>query len=115
SQSRQEMQTLGVHVSMVEPGFFSTHIYDFLEESLQRIWHQLAPDIQESYGQKLLKMYCKTMQFLKRTSGKNLRLVTDCIEHALMSHHPRARYSAGWDAKLLFLPASYLPSWVVDW
>ncbi|XP_025033208.1 retinol dehydrogenase 16-like [Python bivittatus] len=75
----------------------------------------LAPDIQESYGQKFLKMYCKMMQHSKTYSGKNLRLVTDRIEHALTSRHPRARYSAGWDAKLLFLPASYWPSWVVDW
>ncbi|XP_025033237.1 short-chain dehydrogenase/reductase family 9C member 7-like, partial [Python bivittatus] len=47
---RQEMQTLGVHVSVVESGAFSTPIYDPPEESLQRIWHQLAPDIQETMG-----------------------------------------------------------------
>ncbi|KAM6472862.1 retinol dehydrogenase 16-like [Liasis olivaceus] len=97
---RQEMQTLGIHDSVAKPGVFSTTIYNPLEESLQRIWRQLAPDIQESYGEKFLKMYCKRVQFLKRTSGKNLHLVMDRIEHALMSHHPRARYSAGCSACL---------------
>ncbi|KAM6472853.1 retinol dehydrogenase 16-like isoform 1-T2 [Liasis olivaceus] len=112
---RQEMQTFGVHVSIIEPGGFSTSIYNHQEDSLQRIWRQLAPDVQESYGEKFLKMYWKTVQYLKKSNKKNLHLVTDRIEHVLMSHHPRARYSAGWDAKLLCLPASYLPSWVVDW
>ncbi|XP_025033339.1 retinol dehydrogenase 16-like, partial [Python bivittatus] len=59
---RQEMQTFGVHVSMVEPGAFSTSIYNHQEESLQRIWRQLAPDIQESYGQKFLKTFCEVSQ-----------------------------------------------------
>ncbi|XP_063149814.1 retinol dehydrogenase 16-like isoform X1 [Candoia aspera] len=112
---RQEMQTFGVHVSMIEPGSFSTSILNHVEETLQNIWCQLPPDIQESYGQKFLKMYCKVIQLAKKTGEKNLCLVTDCIEHALTSYHPRARYSAGWDAKLFFLPVSYLPSWVVDW
>ncbi|KAM6472861.1 retinol dehydrogenase 16-like isoform 2-T3 [Liasis olivaceus] len=112
---RQEMQTLGVHVSVVEPGAFLTSIFNHQEESFQSTWFQLAPDIQESYGQKFLKMYCKMVQRARTYGEKNLRLVTDRIEHALTSRHPHARYSAGWDAKLLFLPASYLPSWVVDW
>ncbi|NXR47688.1 RDH1 dehydrogenase, partial [Hippolais icterina] len=45
---------------------------------------------------------------------KDLSKVTRCIEHALRAQHPRSRYSAGWDAKLLWLPASYLPSALVD-
>uniref|UniRef100_A0A8C6XD98 17-beta-hydroxysteroid dehydrogenase type 6 n=1 Tax=Naja naja TaxID=35670 RepID=A0A8C6XD98_NAJNA len=44
----------------------------------------------------------------------NLFLVTDCIEHALTSCYPRARYSGGLDAKLFYLPVSYLPSSVAD-
>ena len=36
------------------------------------------------------------------------------MEHALTACHPRSRYSAGWDAKFLYLPMSYLPSFLVD-
>ena len=44
----------------------------------------------------------------------DLSKVTNCMEHALTSAHPRTRYSAGWDAKLLWIPLSYMPSFVVD-
>lgn len=50
---------------------------------------------------------------LKRCSS-NLTLVTDCMEHALTSRFPRTRYSVGWDAKLLYIPLSYLPSAITD-
>uniref|UniRef100_A0A667ZXF6 Retinol dehydrogenase 5 (11-cis/9-cis) n=1 Tax=Myripristis murdjan TaxID=586833 RepID=A0A667ZXF6_9TELE len=44
----------------------------------------------------------------------DLAKVTNCMEHALTSAYPRTRYSAGWDAKLIWIPLSYMPSWVVD-
>lgn len=44
----------------------------------------------------------------------DLNKVTNCMEHALTAAHPRTRYSAGWDAKLLWIPLSYMPSFVVD-
>ena len=44
----------------------------------------------------------------------DLAKVTSCLEHALTARHPRTRYSPGWDAKLLWLPASYLPASLVD-
>lgn len=40
--------------------------------------------------------------------------VTRCMEHALTACVPRTRYSAGWDAKLFWIPLSYLPSFVSD-
>ncbi|CDQ96672.1 unnamed protein product [Oncorhynchus mykiss] len=36
------------------------------------------------------------------------------MEHALASSYPRTRYSAGWDAKLGWIPLSYMPSCVID-
>lgn len=44
----------------------------------------------------------------------DLTKVTGCLEHALTAQYPRTRYSPGWDAKLLWLPASYLPACLVD-
>lgn len=44
----------------------------------------------------------------------DLTKVSRCLEHALTARHPRTRYSPGWDAKLLWLPASYLPASLVD-
>ncbi|KAK7830941.1 hypothetical protein U0070_018485 [Myodes glareolus] len=50
-------------------------------------------------GLKLLDKMCK----------EDLSLVTDCVEHVLTSCHSQTRFSAGWDAKLFFIPVSYLP------
>lgn len=40
--------------------------------------------------------------------------VTRCMAHALTARFPRSRYAAGWDAKLLWIPLTYLPSFVSD-
>lgn len=44
----------------------------------------------------------------------DLSKVTRCMQHALTARFPRTRYGAGWDAKLFWLPLSYLPSFVSD-
>ena len=54
------------------------------------------------------------IKLLEKLCNKDLSLVTDCMEHALTSRHPRTRYSAGWDAKLFYIPVSYLPTCLAD-
>lgn len=44
----------------------------------------------------------------------DLSKVTWCMKHALTARFPRTRYGAGWDAKLFWIPLSYLPSFVSD-
>lgn len=46
--------------------------------------------------------------------SSDISRVTRCMEHALTARFPRTRYSAGWDAKLLWIPLTYLPSFVAD-
>uniref|UniRef100_A0A8C6Q6A5 Retinol dehydrogenase 1 n=1 Tax=Nothobranchius furzeri TaxID=105023 RepID=A0A8C6Q6A5_NOTFU len=46
--------------------------------------------------------------------SSDISKVTRCMEHALTARHPRTRYGAGWDAKLFWIPLSYLPSFVAD-
>lgn len=41
--------------------------------------------------------------------------VVRCMEHAVAAIRPRTRYSPGWDAKLLWLPLSYMPSRIQDY
>lgn len=56
----------------------------------------------------------KSVEKLKSTCCNNLYLVTNCMEHALTACHPRTRYSPGWDAKLFYIPMSYMPTLLVD-
>ncbi|XP_053138694.1 17-beta-hydroxysteroid dehydrogenase type 6-like [Hemicordylus capensis] len=111
---RREIHPFGVKVSIVEPGTFFTPIFDDAIEDLRDVWSRLPSEIKESYGEQYFKSYCNLLQFAIEIGNKNLCLVTDCIEHALTSSRPCIRYIAGWDAKFLYIPLSYLPASVAD-
>ncbi|XP_063997610.1 retinol dehydrogenase 16-like [Pogoniulus pusillus] len=113
---RLEMQHFGVKVSIIEPGFFSTAITQFDTHSkiFQSCWERLPQETKAAYGDSYLEGYRSGFKTLQPFFSPRLRLVADCMEHALTSCHPRARYSAGWDAKLFYIPLSYLPSAFTD-
>ncbi|XP_005532021.1 PREDICTED: retinol dehydrogenase 16-like [Pseudopodoces humilis] len=113
---RLEMNKFGVKVCVIEPGYFKTMITntDNLEKNFHSIWNKLPEEIKASYGENYLRRLVSTLKVLEKTYNTDLSLVTNCMEHALTSLHPRYRYSAGWDAKLLYLPISYLPSALSD-
>lgn len=48
-------------------------------------------------------------------SDGDLMKVVNCMEHAVSAVKPRTRYSPGWDAKLFWLPLSYMPTCVTDY
>lgn len=51
---------------------------------------------------------------VEKLSDKDLMKVVHCMEHAVAAVRPRTRYSPGWDAKLFWLPLSYMPARVSD-
>ncbi|XP_010707725.1 retinol dehydrogenase 16 [Meleagris gallopavo] len=113
---RLEMQHFGVKVSIIEPGYFKTSITSTvgLEKSFLRTWERLPNETKASYGDKYLQDFLTAMRQAEKRCNPNLSLVTDCMEHALTSRYPRCRYAAGWDAKLFYIPLSYMPSAITD-
>ncbi|XP_076776660.1 retinol dehydrogenase 16-like [Arvicanthis niloticus] len=113
---RRELSYFGVKVAIIEPGLFKTSMSDSarLSSNFQMLWDQTSSEIREIYGDKYLASCLKMLNELDQRCNKDLSLVTDCMEHALTACHPRTRYSAGWDAKLFYLPLSYLPTSLVD-
>ncbi|NXP83515.1 RDH2 dehydrogenase, partial [Ramphastos sulfuratus] len=113
---RLEMQRFGVRVSIIEPGFFRTAITssESLERHFRRLWERLPQETKALYGDNYLEDVLVSMRRIQKKCSPQLSVVTDCMEHALTSCHPRARYSAGWDAKLIYIPLSYLPSAFTD-
>ncbi|KAM9115521.1 retinol dehydrogenase 16-like isoform 1-T2 [Pangshura tecta] len=113
---RREMLPFGVKVCVIEPGYFSTAVTNpqLIIENFTRLWEQLPEETKASYGESYLKAFIHATHDLPKSCSSDLSIVTSCLEHALTARHPRTRYSAGWDAKLVFLPLSYLPTWFAD-
>ncbi|XP_075810375.1 retinol dehydrogenase 16-like [Microtus pennsylvanicus] len=113
---RRELSYFGVKVAIIEPGFFQTAISnsDRHFSHNKMLWDRASPEVKEIYDEKFLLSYETTIKLLDKLCNKDLSLVTDCMEHALTSRHPRTRYSAGWDAKLFYIPVSYLPTCLAD-
>ncbi|KFZ48262.1 Retinol dehydrogenase 2, partial [Antrostomus carolinensis] len=113
---RLEMRSFGVKVSVIEPGYFKTMITNMesMENNFVSIWEKIPKETKASYGENYLKEFLVEVRKMQKKCNSNLTLVTDCMEHALTSCFPRTRYSAGWDAKLLYIPLSYLPSAFTD-
>ncbi|XP_068519457.1 retinol dehydrogenase 16-like [Anas acuta] len=113
---RLEMRHFGVKVSIIEPGYFKTGITsaESLEKCFLSTWEKVSDETKAAYGENYLKGFLEGAKKMHKRCNSNLSLVTDCMEHALTSRYPRARYSAGWDAKLLYIPLSYLPSAIAD-
>ncbi|XP_053313655.1 retinol dehydrogenase 16-like [Spea bombifrons] len=115
---RRELRQFGVSVSIIEPGYFQTQLnnLDHMKNSLQNIWSSTSPEIHQSYGIQYFHDYVTGMMktFLS-LCNTDLTPVARCMEHALTAVHPWTRYSAGWDAKLFFIPVSYLPTVLSDY
>ncbi|XP_069472356.1 dehydrogenase/reductase SDR family member 9-like [Ambystoma mexicanum] len=115
---RRDMKAFGVKVSLIEPGLFKTALTDpvrVLREKMDA-FHQLPPEVKHQYGDDFIQKDSEKKRALNELIlNKDLSLVVWCMEHALTSQHPRTRYSAGWDAKLLWIPLSHMPTCVQDY
>ncbi|KAM8857520.1 retinol dehydrogenase 7-like [Synchiropus picturatus] len=114
---RRDMQHFGIQVSIIEPGFFKTAVTrtDLIEADVRRLWTSVPQEVRDSYGPTYFDDYIKAQNFsLGLLCSPDISKVTRCMEHALSACTPKTRYSAGWDAKFLWLPLSYCPSFVSD-
>ncbi|XP_053156054.1 retinol dehydrogenase 16-like [Hemicordylus capensis] len=114
---RREMSCFGVKVCIIEPGYFQTMITNekLILDNFHGSWERLPKETKQAYSEAYLQKLLKETREIQHRCSSNLSLVTNCMVHALTAEHPRTRYSAGWDAKLIFLPMSYIPTGLTDW
>lgn len=113
---RRELSHFAVKVAIIEPGYFKTPLLnpEMVSRGFQEIWDRASPEVKENYGEKFMRANMKSLELLDKVCTKDLSLVTDCMEHALIACHPCTRYSCGWDSKLIYLPMSYMPTFLAD-
>ncbi|XP_062908464.1 dehydrogenase/reductase SDR family member 9-like isoform X2 [Mobula hypostoma] len=114
---RRDMKCFGVKVACIEPGFFKTPLTnaEHTLEQMNRLWSRLPPDVQEEYGDDFMdKVSLKLTTKVEKQINQDLMKVVWCLNHALTSLHPRTRYSAGIDAKIFWIPLSYMPTAISD-
>ncbi|XP_037617827.1 retinol dehydrogenase 7-like [Sebastes umbrosus] len=115
---RLNLTPFGVKVLCIEPGFFKTNVTDttILTNNVKMLWDKLPQDVRDDYGTEFLD---KSLVIIKdkipAISDGDLMKVVNCMEHAVSAVRPRTRYSPGWDAKLFWLPLSYMPTFVCDY
>ncbi|KAJ7317799.1 hypothetical protein JRQ81_003961 [Phrynocephalus forsythii] len=114
---RRELHPFGVKIAIIEPGCFQTNMTNVQShlQCLQQKWVSTPQEVKDSYGETYFNRCCQMLkEIVPPRCDTNLYPVTDCMEHALTSKHPRTRYSAGWDCQFFFIPFSYLPTAVAD-
>ncbi len=108
---RREMQPLGVHVSLVEPGPIDTPIWRKSLSSNNATAKAYPPEIVELYGSAVTRFY-KEMEKAE-LSAAPVGLVCKAVEHALTSRSPRTRYPIGRGIGFASALAGVLPdSWL---
>ncbi|EPB78009.1 oxidoreductase, short chain dehydrogenase/reductase family protein [Ancylostoma ceylanicum] len=114
---RQELHEMGVKVAILEPGIFRTALIDeqAMLNRVEAVWSKVDDETKEDYGEEYKDYFGKMWNnvYVSMSSTKT-HYVVDNYLHALTAKYPRHRYYCGWDAILLFIPLSLLPTWWSD-
>ncbi|KJH53747.1 oxidoreductase, short chain dehydrogenase/reductase family protein [Dictyocaulus viviparus] len=114
---RQELYDIGVKVSILEPGIFRTALLDeqAMLNRVESVWSKLDEETKEEYGEEFKNYFGKMWneRYCSMSSTKTHYVVDNYI-HALTAKYPRHRYYCGWDAILIFIPLSMMPTWWSD-
>ncbi|GMT10197.1 hypothetical protein PFISCL1PPCAC_1494, partial [Pristionchus fissidentatus] len=116
---RRELRPFGVSVHLLEPGIFkATNLLDKKahDDRVMSVWKKMSPTLQEEYGEEYRQQLVNNWNTnLDRIGSTNINHVVDNYFHAITAYFPRLRYQCGWDAILIWSPASYMPTPIQDW
>ncbi|KHN76504.1 Retinol dehydrogenase 7 [Toxocara canis] len=114
---RYEMKTFGVSCCILEPGIFKTALlnHDAMKQRISTVWNRLNEDQQQDYGEKFMEFFVTHwIETLDALGSTHVEYVVDSYYHAITAMFPRSRYRCGWDALLVYIPITYLPTELLD-
>eukprot|EP00927_Polykrikos_kofoidii_P069667 TRINITY_DN65233_c0_g1_i1.p1 TRINITY_DN65233_c0_g1~~TRINITY_DN65233_c0_g1_i1.p1 ORF type:complete len:322 (-),score=40.94 TRINITY_DN65233_c0_g1_i1:70-1035(-) len=109
---RQEMHRFGVSVALVEPGFFATSLLANGASDGGKL--SVDPNGYPAYADKMQRT-AEPIRQMERINGHDCEWVIGAVVDAIVNRWPLARYTVGWDARLIrhfVIPC--VPAWVVD-
>ncbi|WP_433379957.1 SDR family NAD(P)-dependent oxidoreductase [Actinoplanes sp. CA-142083] len=109
---RLELGPLGVHVSVIEPGFIASSMPAKLKRDTDDWLRRLPGDGRDTYGRQLAAMATRISR--EATAGSPPDVVAGAVAHALTSRRPRVRYPVGAGAKRLLLLHRVLTDRLMD-
>ncbi|KAJ8023134.1 Retinol dehydrogenase 7 [Holothuria leucospilota] len=107
-------------VSVLNPAHFLTGISQGVtyRDTLMERYSTCRPEVKAFYPSDwkayIDKVADANLNFKNVLRSPRLDPVVDAYIHALISRWPKKRYTIGWDAYLIWVPFSYLPSCVTD-
>ncbi|KAI8503285.1 retinol dehydrogenase [Branchiostoma belcheri] len=114
---RSLSKSFGVSVHLIEPGGYKTQLVDpdRARAEFTNAWQRLPAELQEEYGEEYRDQVMEKVidSFGQHVSSKIYEVI-DAMEHALCAANPRSRYVVGFDAMLLLIPLSWLPTSLAD-
>lgn len=98
---RLEFGRLGVHVSIIEPGYVSTAMRTKLERDTAETIRSLPDEARSRYAKPLATLAATISKHA--ANGSPPEVVANAVHHALTSRTPRTRYPVGKGANKLLL------------
>ncbi len=96
---RVELRGVGIHVSVVEPGFIDTPMHEKNEAQIARLLEALPTEARTRYEPAIGKLSAANERFSKTAAPAEE--VATAVYSALTSARPRSRYPVTREAKLL--------------
>lgn len=104
---RVELAPWNIRVSLVEPGAIQTPIWEKAKAENEAMLARMPAACHALYGDAIDTLRTEAEKAARRASP--VRVVADCVVHAITARRPRTRYRCGSGARLGWLLARWVP------
>ncbi|KAH9498894.1 Retinol dehydrogenase 7 [Bulinus truncatus] len=113
---RRELYHRGIKVCLIEPSGFITPMTDMdkMKADAEALFHDRATDEMKQFYGNVPAIYDQIFSAKACNFAPDISPVVEAYTHALTSRYPKTRYSVGREAKLTYIPLSYLPTFIAD-